>query len=129
MSSQQTAATHSGWTTFAIVLFFVLGAINIIYGLAMLANSEFLVFTVEGAWLVDITVWGWITLLLGSLEVLVGWGLSGGSGMARVVGMVLAVLAAINAFFVIPIYAAWGIVAFAVSIMVIYGLSAAKSEA
>ena len=127
MTSNQTAA-RSGWTTFAIVLFFVLGAINIINGLAMLANSEFIVFAPEGAWLVDISVWGWITLLLGVLEVLVGWGLSSGSGFARIVGIVVAVLAAINAFFVIPIYAPWGIVAFAVAIMVIYGVSVAPTD-
>ena len=109
--------------TFAVVLFYVLGAINVIYGIAMLANSEFVVFTPGGAWLVDITAWGWITLILGAVEILVGWGLTTGNEMARVVGIALAVVAAVNAFFVIPIYAVWGILAFAVSVMVIYALA------
>lgn len=128
MSSSQSAPSRSGWTTFAIVLFFVLGAINIIYGLAMLANAEFVVFTPDAAWLVDITVWGWITLLLGLVEVFVGWALTNNSQFARVTGIVLVALAAINAFFVIPIYAPWGIVALTVSLMALYGLVAATSD-
>lgn len=118
----------SGWTTFAVTLFFVLGALNIIYGIAMLANSEFVVFTPGGAWLVDITTWGWITLILGVIEVLTGWGLISENELARVAGITMAVIASVNAIFVIPIYPLWGILAFAVAIMVIYALSAGRSS-
>ena len=118
---------NSGWLTFAVTLFFVLGAINIIYGIAMLANSEFVVFTPGGAWLVDITTWGWITLILGVIEVLTGWGLRNESELARVAGITMGVIASVNAFFVIPIYPVWGILAFAVAMMVIYALSARSS--
>ena len=114
MTSNESALDRSGWMTFAVVLFYVLGAINVIYGLAMIANSEFVVFTPGGAWMVDI---------------LIGWGLTTGNELARVVGIALAVVAAVNAFFVIPIYAVWGILAFAVAVMVIYALAFERASA
>lgn len=123
MTGSQTAADRSSWMIFAMTMFFVLGAIDIIFGIAMVANSDFVVFSADGAWLVDITAWGWITLLVGVLQVLVGWGLTTGSELARVLGITLAVIAAINAFFVIPIYPIWGILSFAVAVIVIYPLS------
>jgi hypothetical protein len=126
MSTNQRGSERSGWMVFAMTLFIVLGAMDIIYGIAMLANSDFVVFTSSGAWLVDITAWGWITLIVGVLQVVVGWGLMTGSEFARVVGIVMALIAALNAFFVIPIYAVWGILTFAVSLMVIYALSAGR---
>lgn len=124
MGMSQGGSERSGWMAFAMTLFFVLGAIDIIYGIAMLSNSEFVVFTASGAWLVDITAWGWITLIVGVLQMVVGWGLMTGSEFARVLGITMAVIAALNAFFVIPIYAVWGILAFALSLLVIYALSA-----
>jgi hypothetical protein len=125
MTTGESGMSRSGGLIFAVTLFFVLGAMNIIYGIAILANAEWVVFTESGAWLLDFTTWGWITLLLGVLEVLTGWGLLNMSGVARGVGIVIAVIAAINALFIIPIYAVWGILAFAVSLIVIYALSAA----
>lgn len=115
--------------TFAVTLFFVLGALNIIYGIAMLANSDWVVFTASGAWLVDITAWGWITLVLGVVEVLTGWGLLNQSELARVAGIAMAIVAAVNAVFVIPIFPVWGILAFALAIMVVYALTAGRSTA
>lgn len=122
--------TRSGNTagfTFAVSLFFVLGALNIIYGIAMVANSDFVVFTPNAAWLVDITTWGWITLAFGVLEVLTGWGLLRGSELARVLGITMAVIASLNAVFVIPIYPLWGILGFAVALMVIYAITAGRN--
>lgn len=129
MTTSQDATESSGWLAFAMTMFMVLGVMDIIYGIAMLANSDFVVFAPSGAWLVDITAWGWITLIVGVLQLLVGWGIMTGSGFARVVGIILAVIASLNAFFVIPIYPVWGILAFAVAIMVIYALSAGRKTA
>jgi hypothetical protein len=122
-------SARSGWLMFAVTLFFILGALNIIYGLAMVANSEYVVLTPDGAWLVNLTTWGWITLVLGVIEVLTGWGLLNESELARVVGITMGVIASVNAIFVIPIYPVWGILAFAVAIMVIYALSVGRDTA
>ena len=114
----------SGWVTFAITLFFVLGAMNVIHGIAILANAEWIVFTASGAWLLDFSTWGWVNLILGVVQVFVGWGLMNRSEWARVTGIVLAMIGCIIALFAIPIYATWGILAFALSLLVLYALSA-----
>lgn len=127
MTAQQSTGQHSGWVSFAVAMFFVLGAFNIINGIAVLANSEWVVFSQEGAWLFDFAVWGWVTLILGGVETLVGWGLLVGSEAARVTGIFMAVIAAVNAIFIIPIYPIWGILTFALTIPIIHALTAGKS--
>ena len=114
---------RSGWIVFALTLFFVLGGMNIIHGVAILANAEWVVFTQSGAWLLDFTTWGWVNLILGVVQVFVGWGLMNRSEWARVVGIVLAMIGCLIALFAIPIYATWGILAFGVSLLILYALS------
>ena len=63
-------------------------------------------------------------MILGLVQVFVGWGLMTRSEWARVTGIILAMFGCIIAIFTIPIYATWGILAFALSLIVLYALSA-----
>lgn len=124
MSTGLGSDRESGWTVFAIYLFLILGAVNIIHGIAILANADWVVFTASGAWLLDFTAWGWLNLVLGVLQLFIGLGLTNRREWARVTGITLAMLGAVIAVFAIPIYAVWGILAFTLSLLVLYGLSA-----
>lgn len=126
--SERTLDDTSGWVIFAITMFILAGVFNVIYGLAMIFNSEWIVLTLDGAWLVDITAWGWITLIVGIIQFLAAWGISTGSTWARVVGIIIAAIAAVNALFTISIFPVWGLVILAIAVMVIYGLSVHGDE-
>lgn len=124
MNSTGRTNGESGWVVYSIYLFLILGSVNIIHGVAMLANSEWVAFTPEGAWLLNITGWGWVTLILGLLQVLVGWGLTKHHEWARVSGITLAMIGSLVAVINMPIYAMAGVVALGLSLAVLYGLSA-----
>ena len=118
----------SGWVLFAITMFVLAGLLNAIYGLMMLFNSDWVVFTNEGAWLVDISTWGWITLFVGIIQFLAAWGIYGGKRWAQIVGIIIATIAAVNALFTISIHPVWGMAMLAIAVLVIYGITVHGDE-
>lgn len=116
------------WGAFAGTVFTVLGVINILFGISILADSDWIVFTADGAWLLDFTAWGWIILIVGVVQLVVGWGVFSGANWARITGLVLAVLSAVSALLSTGINSTWGLAAFALTILVIFGLTAAPDE-
>jgi len=120
---------RSGWIYYATTMFVIVGVMDIIYGLTMIINNEWIVFTADKVWYLDITAWGWITLLLGALGLAVAGGIYAGQTWARIVGILAASLAAINAFFVMPYYTVWAIAVLAMSMLVIWALTVHGDEA
>lgn len=118
----------SGWVRYATVMFVIIGALNIIYGLTMIFNDEWIVFGATMVWYLDITAWGWITVMVGIVALAVAGGVYAGQTWARVVGIIAAVLAAINAFFVMPYYPVWGVAALALSLLVVWALTVHGDE-
>ncbi len=116
------------WGAFAGTIFTVLGVVNILFGISILADSDWIVFTPDGAWLLDFTAWGWIILIVGIVQLVVGWGVFSGANWARITGLVLAVLSAVSALLSTGINSTWGLAAFALTILVIFGLTAAPDE-
>jgi hypothetical protein len=119
----------SGWVMYATVMFVIIGILDVIYGLTMIINDEWVVFTADTIWYLDISAWGWITLLMGVVALAVAGGVYTGQTWARVVGIVAGVLAAVNAFFVMPYYTVWGIAILAMSMLVIWALAVHGDEA
>ena len=62
-----------GLVLFASVLLVVVGCFNLIYGIAAIANSH--VFTANAHYVFgSLRTWGWITLILGALQLLAAAG-------------------------------------------------------
>jgi hypothetical protein len=97
------------------------GVLNIIYGIAAISKSHFFV---SGAHYVfsDLKGMGWITLIIGALEILAALSLFAGGTFGRWFGMFAAALAAIAALLAIPAQPFWAICIFALSIWIIHGL-------
>ena len=85
--------THSGWVTFAGVMLFIGGVLNVIYGIAAIADSSFFIQDQKYI-LSNLNTWGWVTLLIGALQLL--------------------------ALMSIPAYPFWSLAIFALDIIVIY---------
>ena len=72
--------THSGWVTFAGVMLFIVGVLNVIYGIAAIGDSKFFIQDQKYI-LSNLNTWGWVTLIhrraaaLRRLLALVGWAL------------------------------------------------------
>ena len=88
------------------------------------ANDTFYVVGEEYIFQFDVTTWGWIHLILGFVVLVAGFYLFSGAVWARTVGVIVAVLWAIVAFAWLPWYPVWAIIYIAVSVFIIWALTA-----
>ena len=123
-----TDTNRSGWVTFAMTMFIIVGTLNVIYGLAMLINDELVVFGAEEVFYIDISIWGWITLLLGALALWVAAGIGEGKTWAQILGITAAALHAVNAFLIMEFYPVWSIVVLAIAVLLIWALTVHGDE-
>jgi hypothetical protein len=117
----------AGRAVFAGVLLMAGGVLNVVYGIAAIGNSKFFVHNTHYVF-ADLKTWGWITLLLGIVEVLASVSLFGGRTFGRYFGIAVGALAAIGALLSIPAYPFWSLGVFALSLWIIYGLTAPGSD-
>ena len=100
----------------------VAGILNIIYGIAAVGDSSFWVG--ENRFVFSsLHTWGWITILLGIIQLTASLSLFGGQTYGRVIGIVAATLGAIGALLNIGgLHPWWAIGVFAVCVICIHGL-------
>ena len=113
----------SGWWVFSGIMLTIAGGLNLIWGIAAVAESHF--FTATGGHFVfsDLKTWGWITIGLGALELLAGFSLFGGGGFGRWFGIIAAGLVAWGSLLDVRVLPFWSICVFALSVIVIYQLA------
>lgn len=110
-----------GRAIFAAVFLLIAGVLNVIYGIAAISKSH--VFTQHANYVFgDLRTWGWVTLIIGVLELIASASLFGGGAFGRWVGVFVGSLAAIDALLAIPAYPLLGISIFALSLWIVYGL-------
>jgi hypothetical protein len=110
--------THSGWVTFAGVMLFIVGVLNIIYGIAAIGDSKF--FVADQKYILsNLNTWGWVTLLLGALQLIAAFSLWAGGLYGRIIAIVAASLSAIAALMSLPAYPFWSLAILALDIIVI----------
>jgi hypothetical protein len=111
--------THSGWVTFAGVMLFIVGVLNIIWGIAAIGDSSF--FVADQKYILsNLNTWGWVTLIIGALQLFAAFSLWAGGLYGRFVAILAASLSAFAALMSIPAYPFWSLAIFAVDIIVIY---------
>ena len=111
-----------GRAIFVAVFLLIGGVLNIIYGIAAISKSHFFV---SGAHYVfsDLKGMGWITLIIGALEILAALSLFAGGSFGRWFGIFAAGLAGIGALLDVRVLPFWSICVFALSVIVIYQLA------
>ena len=113
------AKTHSGWVTFAGVMLFIVGVLNLIYGIAAIGDSSFFVQDQKYI-LSNLNTWGWVTLILGLFQLFAAFSLWSGGLYGRMVAILAASLSAIGALLSIPAYPLWSLAVFAIDIIIIH---------
>ena len=102
------AARVTGWWVFAGVLLSIGGVLNIIYGIAAIGDSKF--FTENATYIISgLHTWGWVTLILGVIELVAAFSLFSGGGFGRWFGIFVAGLTAIAALLSIPAAPFWSL--------------------
>ena len=112
-----------GWVTFAGVMILIVGVLNVIYGIAAIDNANF--YVADARYVIsDLRTWGWIILVIGVLQLLVGLGIWAGNQLARWVGVVVVSLNMIAQLLFIPAYPFWSLAIFTIDVLILYGLVA-----
>jgi hypothetical protein len=119
---------RSTWIAFAGVMMLILGCLAVIWGLAAIFNDEIVVVGGHGALIFDITVWGWVQLILGALIALTGFGLIRGNTAARWTGVFLIGLNAVLQMVWFPAAPLWAFLIIILDIVLIYQLMINWSE-
>jgi hypothetical protein len=113
----------AGWLMFAGIMLLMVGVLNVIYGIAAIGDSSF--FANDTRYILSgLNTWGWVTLIVGVVEILAAFSIWSGNQFGRWFGIAVAGLSAIAALLAIPAYPLWSLAIFAVDILIIYGLSA-----
>ena len=113
----------AGSVAFAAILLLIAGVLNIIYGIAAVSDAHF--YTDGGTHYVisSLHTWGWLTIILGLIQLTGGYSLISGGVYGRVIGITAASLGAINALLQSGgQYPWWSLGIFAICVIVLHGL-------
>jgi hypothetical protein len=110
-----------GRTIFAAILLLIAGVLNIIYGIAAVGNAHFFDGTVYA--FSTLHTWGWITIIVGAIQLAAGVSLIGGGGFGRVIGIIAAGIGALESLLSVggP-HPFWSLGIFAICLWVLHGL-------
>ncbi|HWK17346.1 MAG TPA: hypothetical protein VNR66_07840 [Solirubrobacteraceae bacterium] len=111
----------AGRVVFVAILLMIAGVLNIIYGIAAVGNAHF--FDNTQYVFSSLHTWGWITIILGVIQLTAGFSLIGGGGYGRVIGIVAATLGALESLLSIGgAHPWWSLAIFALCIYILHGL-------
>src|SRR5450755_163609 len=110
-----------GRALFVAILLLIAGTLNIIYGIAAVGNAHF--FNNTQYVFSSLHTWGWITIIVGVIQLTAGFSLMGGRGYGRIIGIIAATIGALESLLSIGgAHPWWSIGIFVLCIYVLHGL-------
>ena len=119
----------SGWVVFAGLMLFMAGMFGAIDGLVAIIQDEVFLVTDDQIILLDLTAWGWVHLIVGSIALVTGLAVLSGQPWAVFLGVFLAMASATTQLLFITVFPLWSLAIIAIDILVIYGLVVHGEEA
>jgi hypothetical protein len=112
----------AGSAVFVGILLMIAGVLNIIYGIAAVDDAKFWVNDSQFVFS-SLHTWGWITIILGIIQLTGSLSLFGGGAYGRLVGIVAASLGALGALLDVGgAHPWWALGVFAICLVCIHGL-------
>jgi len=110
-----------GRVLFVGILLLIAGTLNIIYGIAAVGNAHF--FNNTQYVFSSLHTWGWITIIVGIIELAAGASLMSGGAFGRVIGIFAAILGALESLLSIGgTHPWWSLAIFVLCLWVLHGL-------
>jgi len=123
MTQREVSGAAIGWTWFAAVMMWIIGAWHAIAGLVGIINDEFYAVTRDYVFQFDVTAWGWIHLIAGIVVFVAGIYLLSGEVWARTIGVIMAIVSILVNFAWLPWYPFWSILLITAGGFVIWALT------
>jgi hypothetical protein len=114
-------ARGAGWVTFAGTMLAIVGVMNVVYGIAAIADSRFYARDVTFVF-ANLNTWGWILTVVGVVQLAAAMSIFAATAWGRWVGILTAGLNAVAQLLFLPSYPLLSLALFSVDILVIYGL-------
>ena len=118
----------TGWTVFAGALMLILGSLDALYGLAAILNDEVVIVGGQGVIIADVTTWGWIHLILGSIVAATGLGLFAAASSARWAAVFFVSVNAVAQIVWFPAAPLWAFLMIILDVTILYQLTARWEE-
>jgi hypothetical protein len=111
-----------GRAVFVAILLLIAGTLNVIYGIAAVADANFWV-NGNHFVLANLHTWGWIIIIIGVVQLFAGFSLFTGGAFGRTIGVIAASLGALAALLSVGgAYPFWSLGVFAICLWCIHGL-------
>ena len=123
------AAFWSGWILFAGIMMMLIGAYNLLQGLAAIFSDDYFQVAEDELLVFDFTAWGWIMLIWGVVLLLAGFGLVTGKPWARWTGIAVVGLNAVAQAAFLSAFPLWSLLVVGLCVLVIFALAARWDEA
>ena len=124
-------ASHDAWSewiAFAGIVIIIVGGMEVLQSFVAILEDEYVVATRKGLAILDVTAWGWATLIWGALLIVAALGLLGGAGWARWLAVIGVAVNAIQQMAFLAnyphAYPLWNLLIVALNIVVLYALTA-----
>jgi len=130
MSNDQypTGRPTSGWVIFAGSMVAIAAVANLIYGIVLLVNDEWVVLAPRAVVTFDLTTVGITYLFFAALQIFVAMGIFNGDLWARILGIIAAAMNLLAQFAFMSVYPAWSWLVIILNGLVIYGLAVHGDE-
>ncbi len=121
-STRDASVDRSGRVRFAGILVILIGAFNVIQGIAAAAQETYFAVTPDGLLVWDYDGWAGIWFVLGGLQLLAGLGILAGKRWARVAGVILLMLVATGQIAFLAAFPLWAVLTIAIAVVAINAL-------
>ena len=112
-----------GSALFVGILLMIAGTLNIVYGIAAVGNANFFANDTQYVFS-SLHTWGWITIIVGAIELTASFSLFAGNLYGRLIGMAAATIGAVEALLNVGgQHPWWSLGVFAVCLICIHGLA------
>jgi hypothetical protein len=116
----------SGWATFVGVYLFTVGVLNVLWGIAALANKSN--FVEHGLVWSSLKTWGWVVLIVGAVQLLgAGLVVARRAGGAMIAGF-LAFLGLLVNFLSIGAYPIWSAILLGIDALILWAVTVHSDE-
>ncbi|WP_225724554.1 MULTISPECIES: hypothetical protein [unclassified Nocardia] len=119
----RTGPVLNDMTIFAGVLILITGILHLLTAIAAIAKRDIFVVTEDQVFLLNVSTWGWVHLVIAVLVIVAGVGIVTGKSWGYLAGIVMAAVSILDNFLFAPIYPFWALVMIAIDILVIWALA------
>ncbi|KAA0940702.1 DUF7144 family membrane protein [Streptomyces apricus] len=112
-----------GGVVFAVCMMAIVGAYQVFVGMGALMEDNFYTRSNDYPYDLNVNVWGWVHLGSGLVVLAAAFSVFKGKTWARVVGITVAALSAMENFFFTPYYPLWSMLIIAFDVLIIWSLA------